>query len=97
MVRAARRKVSNGFGIIGCRSLRAADLTPGACSVDRADWRPPRGEEVARKLSFRLLNESAEATARNTSMLGLILFGVYMLAVLILLLFPSLALVLVPR
>ena len=28
---------------------------------------------VARKLSFRLLNESAEATARNTSMLGLIL------------------------
>ena len=34
---------------------------------------------VARKLSFRLLNESAEATARNTSMLGLILFGAYML------------------
>jgi C4-dicarboxylate transporter, DctM subunit len=34
---------------------------------------------VARKLSFRLLQESAEATARNTSMLGLILFGAYML------------------
>jgi len=34
---------------------------------------------VARKLSFKLLNESAEATARNTSMLGLILFGAYML------------------
>ena len=34
---------------------------------------------VARKLSFRLLNASAEATARNTSMLGLILFGAYML------------------
>lgn len=34
---------------------------------------------VARKLSFRLLHESAEATARNTSMLGLILFGAYTL------------------
>jgi C4-dicarboxylate transporter, DctM subunit len=34
---------------------------------------------VARKLSLRLLQESAEATARNTSMLGLILFGAYML------------------
>jgi C4-dicarboxylate transporter DctM subunit len=34
---------------------------------------------VARKLSFKLLNESAEATARNTAMLGLILFGAYML------------------
>ena len=34
---------------------------------------------VARKLSFKLLNELAEATARNTSMLGLILFGAYML------------------
>jgi tripartite ATP-independent transporter DctM subunit len=31
------------------------------------------------KLSFKLLHESAEATARNTSMLGLILFGAYML------------------
>ena len=34
---------------------------------------------VARKLSFRLLQDSAEATARNTSMIGLILFGAYML------------------
>jgi tripartite ATP-independent transporter DctM subunit len=34
---------------------------------------------VARQLSFRLLQESAEATARNTSMIGLILFGAYML------------------
>jgi tripartite ATP-independent transporter DctM subunit len=34
---------------------------------------------LAGKLSFRLLHESAEATARNTSMLGLILFGAYML------------------
>jgi C4-dicarboxylate transporter, DctM subunit len=34
---------------------------------------------IARKLSFRLLNEAAEATARNTAMLGLILFGAYML------------------
>ena len=34
---------------------------------------------VARKLSLKLLQESAEATARNTSMLGLILFGAYML------------------
>ena len=34
---------------------------------------------VARRLSFKLLHESAEATARNTSMLGLILFGAYML------------------
>jgi len=34
---------------------------------------------VARKLSFKLLQESAEATARNTSMIGLILFGAYML------------------
>jgi tripartite ATP-independent transporter DctM subunit len=31
------------------------------------------------KLSFRLLHASAEATARNTAMLGLILFGAYML------------------
>ncbi len=34
---------------------------------------------VARRLSFKLLQESAEATARNTSMIGLILFGAYML------------------
>jgi C4-dicarboxylate transporter, DctM subunit len=34
---------------------------------------------IARNLSFKLLHESAEATARNTSMLGLILFGAYML------------------
>jgi C4-dicarboxylate transporter, DctM subunit len=34
---------------------------------------------IARKLSFKLLQESAEATARNTSMIGLILFGAYML------------------
>lgn len=33
----------------------------------------------AGKLSFKLLHESAEATARNTAMLGLILFGAYML------------------
>jgi C4-dicarboxylate transporter, DctM subunit len=31
------------------------------------------------KLSFKLLHASAEATARNTAMLGLILFGAYML------------------
>ncbi len=31
------------------------------------------------KLSFRMLNESAEATARNTAMVGLILFGAYLL------------------
>ena len=34
---------------------------------------------VGRKLSFKLLHASAEATARNTAMLGLILFGAYML------------------
>jgi len=31
------------------------------------------------RLSFRMLNESAEATARNTAMVGLILFGAYLL------------------
>ena len=31
------------------------------------------------KLSFRMLNTSAEATARNTAMIGLILFGAYVL------------------
>jgi tripartite ATP-independent transporter DctM subunit len=31
------------------------------------------------KLSFRMLNASAEATARNTAMIGLILFGAYAL------------------
>jgi C4-dicarboxylate transporter, DctM subunit len=31
------------------------------------------------KLSFKMLQASAEATARNTAMLGLILFGAYML------------------
>ncbi|MDB5375204.1 MAG: hypothetical protein JWP04_3846, partial [Belnapia sp.] len=31
------------------------------------------------KLSFRLLNASAEATARNTALLGLIIFGAYLL------------------
>ena len=31
------------------------------------------------KLSFRLLNASAEATARNTALIGLILFGAYVL------------------
>jgi tripartite ATP-independent transporter DctM subunit len=31
------------------------------------------------KLSFRMLNASAEATARNTALLGLILFGAYLL------------------
>ena len=31
------------------------------------------------KLSFRMLNASAEATARNTAMIGLILFGAYVL------------------
>jgi tripartite ATP-independent transporter DctM subunit len=34
---------------------------------------------VSGKLSFGLLHASAEATARNTAMLGLILFGAYML------------------
>ncbi len=32
-----------------------------------------------RKLSFRMLNDSAEATARNTALIGLILFGAYLL------------------
>ncbi len=32
-----------------------------------------------RKLTFRMLNEAAEATARNTAMIGLILFGAYLL------------------
>lgn len=32
-----------------------------------------------RRLSFRMLNASAEATARNTALLGLILFGAYLL------------------
>ena len=31
------------------------------------------------KLTFRMLNASAEATARNTAMIGLILFGAYVL------------------
>jgi tripartite ATP-independent transporter DctM subunit len=31
------------------------------------------------KLSFRMLNASAEATARNTALIGLILFGAYVL------------------
>lgn len=31
------------------------------------------------KLSWKMLNESAEATARNTAMIGLILFGAYVL------------------
>ncbi|MBR0653543.1 TRAP transporter large permease [Plastoroseomonas arctica] len=31
------------------------------------------------KLSFRMINASAEATARNTALLGLILFGAYLL------------------
>jgi C4-dicarboxylate transporter DctM subunit len=31
------------------------------------------------KLSFKMLNDSAEATARNTAMIGLILFGAYVL------------------
>ncbi len=31
------------------------------------------------KLSFRMLNDSAEATARNTALIGLILFGAYLL------------------
>ena len=34
---------------------------------------------VSGKLTFSLLHASAEATARNTAMLGLILFGAYML------------------
>ncbi|WP_207537177.1 TRAP transporter large permease [Sabulicella rubraurantiaca] len=34
---------------------------------------------IERRLSFRLLNESAEATARNTALLGLILFGAFLL------------------
>jgi C4-dicarboxylate transporter, DctM subunit len=32
-----------------------------------------------RRLTFRMLNASAEATARNTALLGLILFGAYLL------------------
>ena len=31
------------------------------------------------KLSFKMLNDSAEATARNTALIGLILFGAYLL------------------
>jgi C4-dicarboxylate transporter DctM subunit len=31
------------------------------------------------KLTFRMLNDSAEATARNTALIGLILFGAYVL------------------
>lgn len=31
------------------------------------------------KLTFKMLNDSAEATARNTAMIGLILFGAYLL------------------
>ena len=34
---------------------------------------------VAGKLTFKLMHASAESTARNTSMLGLILFGAYLL------------------
>lgn len=34
---------------------------------------------LAGKLSFRMLNASAEATARTTAMIGLILFGAYVL------------------
>ncbi len=34
---------------------------------------------IERKLTFRMLNASAEATARNTALLGLILFGAYLL------------------
>ena len=42
-------------------------------------WRPASSRSSAGKLSFKLLHASAEATARNTAMLGLILFGAYML------------------
>jgi len=31
------------------------------------------------RLSFKMLNDSAEATARNTTLIGLILFGAYLL------------------
>jgi tripartite ATP-independent transporter DctM subunit len=34
---------------------------------------------VGGKLSFKMLNDSAEATARNTALIGLILFGAYLL------------------
>ncbi|MBS7790946.1 TRAP transporter large permease [Roseococcus sp. SDR] len=34
---------------------------------------------LERKLSFRMLHASAEATARNTALLGLIIFGAYLL------------------
>ncbi len=34
---------------------------------------------VEGKLTFRMLNASAEATARNTALLGLIIFGAYLL------------------
>lgn len=34
---------------------------------------------IERKLSFRMLHASAEATARNTALLGLIIFGAYLL------------------
>jgi len=34
---------------------------------------------IERRLSFRLVNAAAEATARNTALLGLILFGAYLL------------------
>jgi len=34
---------------------------------------------LGRKLTFRMLNASAEATARNTALLGLIIFGAYLL------------------
>lgn len=34
---------------------------------------------LERRLTFRMLNASAEATARNTALLGLILFGAYLL------------------
>lgn len=34
---------------------------------------------IEKKLSFRMLHASAEATARNTALLGLIIFGAYLL------------------
>ena len=34
---------------------------------------------IERKLTFRMLNACAEATARNTALIGLILFGAYLL------------------
>lgn len=34
---------------------------------------------IGRKLSFKMLNASAEATARNTALIGLILLGAYLL------------------